>query len=54
MTKVIGIIRSAIFFFGYGDELSFVVKKTAILKIHQGIPALSRFTQKMTIKKGYP
>ncbi|MCP4912455.1 MAG: hypothetical protein GY909_05000 [Oligoflexia bacterium] len=54
MTKVIGIILSTIFFFGLSDELSFAVKKTAILKIHQGLPALSGFTQKMTMKKGHP
>lgn len=54
MTKIIGIILSAIFFLGLGDELSFVVKKAAILKVHQGLPALSGFTQKMTMKKSHP
>ena len=54
MTKIIAILISAIFFFGFGDELGFVVKKTAILKVHQGLPALSGFTQKMTMKKGHP
>lgn len=51
MTKVIAIFISAIFFFGFGDEFAFVVKKTAILKVHQGLPPLTNFTQKLANKK---
>jgi len=48
MTKVIAILISAIFFFGFGDEFAFAVKKAAILKVHQGLAPLISFTQKLT------
>lgn len=48
MTKVIAILISAIFFFGFGDEFAFVVKKAAVLNVHNGLSSLSVFTQEMT------
>ncbi|MFG1485605.1 hypothetical protein ABMA77_06020 [Halobacteriovorax sp. RZ-1] len=48
MTKVIAILISAIFFFGFGDEFAYVVKKTAILKVYKGLPSLEKFTQELT------
>ena len=48
MTKFIAILISAIFFFGFGDKFAYVVKKTAILKVHKGLPSLERFTQDLT------
>ena len=48
MTKIIGIILSAIFFFGLGDEFAFAVKKMAVIKVHQGLPSLTTFTQRLT------
>ncbi len=53
MIKIIAVLVSAIFFFGFGDELALAIKKTSILKVHQGLTALSGFTQKMTFKKGH-
>ncbi|MDP7322156.1 MAG: hypothetical protein QF441_16250 [Bacteriovoracaceae bacterium] len=48
MTEIIAILISAIFFFEFGDEFAFVVKKTAVLKVHQGLLPLNSFTQKLT------
>jgi len=42
MTKIIAILISAIIFFGFGDEFAFVVKKAAILKVHEGVPQLTQ------------
>ena len=53
MTKIIGMILSAIFFFGFGDEAAFLIKKTSIVKVHKGLPSLKVFTQRMTQKKGH-
>lgn len=46
MTKIIAILISAIFFFGFGDQFALEVKKMAILKVHQGLPSLTSFTKK--------
>ncbi len=51
MSKVIGLFISVLFFFGYGNSMAFQVKKMAIQKIHQGLPLLGSFTQKMTNKR---
>lgn len=51
MTKIIAILISAIFFFGFGDEFAFAVKKAAVLNVHQGLPPLTSFTQKLTQDK---
>lgn len=48
MTKIIAILISAIFFFGFGDEFAFAVKKAAVLKVHEGSSPLTSFTQKLT------
>lgn len=48
MTKIIAILISAIFFFGFGDEFAHLVKKEALLKVQKGLPSLESFTQKLT------
>lgn len=51
MTKIIAILISTIFFFGFGDELALAVKKTTVLRVNQGlISPLHLFTRKMTQK----
>lgn len=51
MIRIIGILLSAIFFFGLGDEIAYLIKKSSILKVYEGISPLSPFTEKMTAKR---
>lgn len=53
MTKIIAILISAVFFFGFGDEFAFAVKKAVILKVHQGLPPLSKITERIILKKQF-
>ena len=48
MIKIIGIIISAIFYFGFSSDIAYQVKKAAIFKVHKGLPSLTSFTEKMT------
>ena len=51
MTRIIAILISAIFFFGFGDEFAFVVKKAVNLDEPLRLPPLTSFMQKLTQKK---
>jgi hypothetical protein len=46
IARIIGIIISVIFYFGFSGDIAYHVRKAATIKVHKGLPSIETFTAK--------